>query len=230
MIDIVTDLRPLLGAVRDQGARPTCLAFAASDAHAALRDGWSPLSCEFAFFHAHRRSGTTPEQGASLSSMLDALRLDGQPAESGWPYLDIVPADLAHWVPPTDVGPRFGRNGAANSCIIPSILAALDSGTPVLLLTMLSKSFYAPSNAGIVDPGRAGRRGARGRPLGPALRQAPAAAASRRRAPAGRSQEPPPLRVGAVLTAGKPEGKVCAPDGGGVKSRLVILPEKETNP
>ena len=154
MIDIVTDLRPLLGAVRDQGARPTCLAFAASDAHAALRDGWSPLSCEFAFFHAHRRSGTTPEQGASLSSMLDALRLDGQPAESGWPYLDIVPADLAHWVPPTDVGPRFGRNGAANSCIIPSILAALDSGTPVLLLTMLSKSFYAPSNAGIVDPGK----------------------------------------------------------------------------
>lgn len=154
MIDIVTDLRPLLGAVRDQGARPTCLAFAASDAHAALREGWSPLSCEFAFFHAHRRSGTTPEQGARLSSMLDALRLDGQPAESGWPYLDFVPADLAHWIPPSDVGPRFGRNGAANSCIIPSILAALDSGTPVLLLTMLSKSFYAPSNAGIVDPAK----------------------------------------------------------------------------
>ncbi len=152
MIDTVTDLRPLLGAVRDQGARPTGLAFAASDAHAALREGWSPLSCEFAFFHAHRRSDTTPEQGASLSSMLNALRLDGQPAESGWPYLDFVPANLAHWIPPSDVGPRFGRNGAANCCIIPSILAALDSGTPVLLLTMLSKSFYAPSNAGIVDP------------------------------------------------------------------------------
>jgi len=152
MIDIVTDLRPLLGPVRDQGTRPTCLAFAASDAHAALRDGWCPLSCEYAFYHAHKRNGTTPDRGASLSSMLDALRVDGQPSESGWPYLDIVPSDLSHWVPPVDVGPRFGRNGIADTCFIPPILAALDSGKPVLLLTMLSQSFYAPSNGGLVDP------------------------------------------------------------------------------
>lgn len=152
MIDIVTDLRPLLGAARDQGARPTCLAFAASDVHAALRDGWSPLSCEYAFYHAHKRSGTTPERGTSLSSMLDVLRLDGQPAESGWPYLDAIPADLSHWVPPANVGSRFGRNGVAGTCVVPSIVSALDSGTPVLLLTMLSQSFFAPTNGGLVQP------------------------------------------------------------------------------
>ncbi len=42
MIEIQVDLRSLLGDARDQEARPTCLAFAASDVHAALRDGWTP--------------------------------------------------------------------------------------------------------------------------------------------------------------------------------------------
>jgi hypothetical protein len=49
LITVQKDLRSELGAARNQGPRPTCLAFAASDAHAALRPGWSPLSCEFAF-------------------------------------------------------------------------------------------------------------------------------------------------------------------------------------
>ncbi len=35
------DLRFRFGTARDQGARPTCLAFAASDTHAALRTPWS---------------------------------------------------------------------------------------------------------------------------------------------------------------------------------------------
>jgi hypothetical protein len=81
------DLRTLFGPARNQGPRPTCLAFAASDAHAALRSGWAPLSCEYAFYHAQRRAARVPNQGALLSSMLDALRQDGQPEESGWPYL-----------------------------------------------------------------------------------------------------------------------------------------------
>jgi len=43
-ITVSVDLRPQFGPVRDQGDRPTCLAFAASDAHAGLRDPWEPLS------------------------------------------------------------------------------------------------------------------------------------------------------------------------------------------
>jgi hypothetical protein len=82
-ITISADLRASFGAARNQGARPTCLAFAASDAHAALRDGWVPLSCEYAFFQAQRRAGRMPNTGALLSSVLEALRKDGQPEESG---------------------------------------------------------------------------------------------------------------------------------------------------
>jgi hypothetical protein len=77
VITVSVDLRPLFGPARNQGPRPTCLAFAASDAHAALRSGWAPLSCEYAFYHAQRRAGRPPSKGALLSSMLDAPRQDG---------------------------------------------------------------------------------------------------------------------------------------------------------
>ena len=152
MIDIKTDLRPLLGPVRDQGTRPTCLAFAASDTHAGLREGWTPLSCEYAFFRAQQRSGRRHDQGATLSAMLEALRLDGQPAESGWPYLDAVPDDPAHWTPPSDVGPCFGRKGGPAAIDLGPIVEALDSRKPVMLLSTLSQSFFAPANEGVVDP------------------------------------------------------------------------------
>lgn len=68
-IAIAVDLRGHFGPVRDQGDRPTCLAFAASDSHAGLRPGWAPLSCEFAFYHAQRRAGRSPAQGAVLPAM-----------------------------------------------------------------------------------------------------------------------------------------------------------------
>ena len=80
-IEVASDLRRRFGPVRDQGQRPTCLAFAASDTHAGLRDGWTALSCEFAFYHAQRRAGRPPTTGALLPRMLDALALDGQPRE-----------------------------------------------------------------------------------------------------------------------------------------------------
>lgn len=152
MIEIATDLRPLFGAARDQGARPTCMAFAASDAHAGLRDGWAPLSCEFAFYQAQRRAGRSPAQGALLSAMLDALRGDGQPEEQGWPYLATLPADHGLWKPPAAVGERYGRDGLSGGQTLASVIALLDKGRPVVILTMLSRSFFMPTSEGVVDP------------------------------------------------------------------------------
>jgi len=97
VIDEQQNLSHLFGTVRDQGQRPTCLPFAASDAHAGLRDSWVPLSCEYAFYHAQRRAGRPPDVGATLAAMLDALRYDGQPCEKGWPYLTVAPKDAASW-------------------------------------------------------------------------------------------------------------------------------------
>jgi hypothetical protein len=68
-VTIDCDLRSMFGPVRDQGARPTCLAFAASDAHAAVRPDWVPLSCEFAYYHALKRDGAGSSKGATLGTM-----------------------------------------------------------------------------------------------------------------------------------------------------------------
>ena len=66
-VTVDCDLRRLFGPARDQNARPTCLAFAASDAHAAVRSGWQPLSCEYAYYHALLDNGSPVIVAMSIS-------------------------------------------------------------------------------------------------------------------------------------------------------------------
>jgi hypothetical protein len=150
-IAIKKDLRPLFGPIRDQGQRPTCLAFAASDTHAALRAGWSPLSCEYAFFQAQLRSGRAPTDGAVLPAMLGALREDGQPLETGWPYYTKLPDDHSLWKPPAGVTPLFRRAGEPAAFTFDSIIAQLDQGIPVIVMLRLSRSFYYVTPDGFID-------------------------------------------------------------------------------
>ena len=150
MVTVSRDLRLMFGPVRDQHARPTCLAFAASDCHAALRDGGTPLSCEFAFYHAQRRGHRSPHVGATLSTMLDAIGQDGQPVEADWPYLAAVPTDISAWVPPKTVTRVFRRDGERRSNHFDEIVSQLDKDRPVLVLMMLSDAFYMPDADGVV--------------------------------------------------------------------------------
>lgn len=151
-IKISYDLRELFGLVRDQGPRPTCLAFAASDAHAGARPGWDPLSCEFAFYQAQQRGKRPPSAGATLAHMLDALRFDGQPHETGWPYLSATPTDIASWLPPKSPGDLFGRDGHEGPASFAAACTHLAAGRPVMLLMSLSASFFSPTAAGVVVP------------------------------------------------------------------------------
>lgn len=150
----IKDLRSAFGPIRHQGSRPTCLAFAASDAHAALRSGWTPLSCEFAFYQAQHRAGRPATVGARLSIMLDVLREDGQPEEDDWPYLQSLPAVIATWAPPASVGSVYRRNSQTEKPNLDQIIAWLDQDRPVIILTVLSPSFYDPSPEAVVDPGQ----------------------------------------------------------------------------
>lgn len=148
-IVVKSDLRDRFGPVRDQGARPTCLAFAASDAHAALRKPWNALSCEFAFYHAQRRAGRPVTSGASLPAMLTALKNDGQPLEDDWPYLDVLPADLDAYGPPAEVT-VFRRDSEPRFEQLDEIIAMLNLGKVTVVLMMISDAFYLPNAEGIV--------------------------------------------------------------------------------
>jgi len=145
------DLRELFGVAREQGQRPTCLAFALSDAHSSLRDPWMHLSCEFLFYHAQRRAGRPPNIGATLPSALQSLLHDGQPAESGWRYLPALPGDLTKWSPPPDVGPIFHCTGSSSPTVINEIISTLEAGRPVVVLMTISRSFLSGKH--IVDAG-----------------------------------------------------------------------------
>jgi hypothetical protein len=128
-VDVLLDLRLEFGEARDQGPRPTCMAFTASDAHAGVRAGWDPLSVEWAYYHAVRRDGANPDDGATLTSMLKVLEADGQPHETGWPYIARPILDPAVWNPP----PRVYRpcSGATAIASPPPSTRSLSNSMPV---------------------------------------------------------------------------------------------------
>ncbi|AYV48966.1 peptidase C1 [Caulobacter flavus] len=147
-ISVQIDLRNRLGPARDQGRRPTCLAFAASDAHAGLRAPWPPLSCEAAFFHAQRRAKRPSQVGATLPSIIEALAEDGQPLETVWPYLATLPEP---WAAPDFNDPVYHCIGAPAAPSWDHLVASLESGRLVLMLMMLSQGFFTPDAFGVVQ-------------------------------------------------------------------------------
>lgn len=149
-VDVLRDLRAEFGPARDQEQRPTCVAFAASDAHAGVRPGWAPLSAEWAYYHAVSRDSGKPEDGATVVSMLKTLEVDGQPHEAGWPYITTPISDMASWKPPPGVAPLFRRSNNFVKAALDEITGKLDAGVPVLLSIEVSDAFYLPDKDGVI--------------------------------------------------------------------------------
>lgn len=143
----------MLGEIRNQGTRPTCMAFAASDAHSVLRRPYEALSPEHLYYQAVQRTpGADPANGVSLGTVLEALELDGQCLEKGWPYLQTAPADLATWAPPQSAAPLYKCYGNVLQSALDEIVAAVDKDYPVVVTMLLGERFYAPI-AGTIEPG-----------------------------------------------------------------------------
>jgi Papain family cysteine protease len=150
MIKSIVDLRGSFGTARDQNPRPTCLAFAASDVHAAARPAWEPLSAEWAYYHAVKRDGGLPHDGATLNAMLAAVKSDGQPAESHWPYIKAPITDVNTWKPPASPAQLFFRNHVPCGATVQQVIEQLNAGTPVLMTMTLSDAFYRPDTDGVI--------------------------------------------------------------------------------
>jgi C1A family cysteine protease len=151
MIESLVDLRGSFGSARDQDPRPTCMAFAASDAHAAARNGWDPLSTEWAYYHALKRDGGLPDQGVTLDAVLATIKSDGQPVEAEWPYIKAPIADPKSWKPPAAAKQLFFRDHNACSVTVQGVIENLNAGTPVLITMTLSNAFFRPDAEGIVE-------------------------------------------------------------------------------
>jgi C1A family cysteine protease len=152
MIDVIVDLRAQFGPARDQKQRPTCMAFAASDAHAAARGKPEFLSTEFAHFHAvRRRQPFDPHSGVSFRLMAQTISKDGQPPEGAWPYLAALPTKLADWKPPVPCAPIFRRRYQMEPAAIGRICQHLQNAQAVVMTMNISTSFFRPAE-GFVGP------------------------------------------------------------------------------
>ncbi len=143
MMTIAADLRDQLEPVRDQGRRPTCLAFATSAVHRAAHSHPYELCPEWLYYHATRRDGLRPEQGSTIEATCEVVPSKGQPEEEFWPYRsDATPTPYR---PPSgapkvlccDVGRRNGEALLWRS--------ELDAGHAVAIALFISDVFYSPA-------------------------------------------------------------------------------------
>jgi len=148
------DLRAQFGPARNQGSRPTCIAFAFSDGHAACRGALEPLSVEHLYYHAVQRTpGRDPHAGVNMPTSIEALAEDGQCGETGWPYIDPL-VDAAAWAPPQDATPAFRRRSELASASTSAIVAELDADSPVVIALLLGERFYTPDAQGRIVVGQ----------------------------------------------------------------------------
>lgn len=149
MIKIMKDLSPAFGPVRDQGQRPTCLAFAGSDLHAHAHRT-SHLSVDYLAHHtALEMAGTwQPGMGFDVDSLLNAVNAPGQPPEQDYPY-DPTDQQRPLSPPPKVTGLR---NMAARHSVLnlADIAPTVQNGDAVGVVIAVTPSLLNPQQ-GIVQ-------------------------------------------------------------------------------
>jgi C1A family cysteine protease len=147
------DLRNRLPAVRDQGERSTCLAFAVTAAHEFARRG-SPDTddlSEDALYWGCKQVDGNWEPGSSFESARQALDQWGQPVEETWAY-DEDRTDSGPYGPPDGVTPGdaawFRGRLSQMALDLDGINDALRDGAPVAIGIVLTDGFYRPDDEG----------------------------------------------------------------------------------
>jgi len=137
------DLRELFGPIRDQGTRPTCLAFASSAAHENARARVAPLSPEALFHSCVDRDPPAETEGTTTDVIAAALQEDGQCDEADWPY--GAPAPIGA---PTFYRAQPGPPRAVH--INEFVKAALVQGQPVILALTLTGAWENAGPDGVI--------------------------------------------------------------------------------
>lgn len=150
MINVVNNLSESFGYARDQGARPTCLAFSISDINMFANSLSAYLSVEYLCYHAARNMlGWKIEQPFTCNAVMKAARDAGQPAEVSYPY------DLNDQSKPLMEPPSFGElkkvdchYGSGN---VNDVIDAIVVGKPTIIIISLTQKFMSPEGGIVVD-------------------------------------------------------------------------------
>ena len=144
---IAFDYRSTLGPIRDQGARPTCLAHAVSTAHEHARGNAVPLSPEY--LHYFASSGSEHAPGVSVPEMSVTLVEIGQPTEVDCPYhADSLPPN---WSPPEGVS-LYRRASIEKPPLTAEVETSLTAGRPPVLGISLPTTFHDPVSPWLISP------------------------------------------------------------------------------
>lgn len=159
------DMRALLPAVRDQGQRGTCVAFAVTAAHEVARSVGIAVSedlSEEALFWGCKIVDGNWTSGTSLGSATAALGVTGQPLEGAWPYNPRRAAGI-RYDPPCRPRTDWHKSGLERtSSDLVSVRSEIDAGRPVVLGLTVFDTLFTPGPTGRIDPPTAGSP-ARGR-------------------------------------------------------------------
>lgn len=134
---------------RDQGARPTCIAFTLSELNLVAATHATDLSPEYLYqLAAHHTRTWEPHYGVPLNAAVTAAN-KGQPVESDFPYQDNEPPKPIPYLPTALNlhGARIVISPPNNSRII----GAIQHNKPVGLCINLTRSFYHPVNGVVAD-------------------------------------------------------------------------------
>jgi len=127
------------------------LAFATSDAHAALTSPFKELSVEFLFYNAvQQMAAKNPHEGISIKAIGHALSDTGQPLERDWPYIECLPTDIAEWHPPANC-PVLKHLLSPSVSPFDGIINLLTQDCPVIIVLKLSLGFHSPDMDGVVS-------------------------------------------------------------------------------
>ena len=151
-MNIFIDHRARLPEARDQGARPTCMAFAISDGHTFYRNNTKLLSAEYLFCKGKQRQlPLNHNDGLYVNTAIDALNVDGQPEEVFFPYQ--VQANSTLPVPAVPFGkPTYHKLLTSNKSGIDQIIQLLDAKqSPVILLKIIDSFFRYKKNDAPID-------------------------------------------------------------------------------
>jgi Papain family cysteine protease len=155
----LVDLRPSLPAVRDQGQRGTCVAFAVTAAHEVARSAPAvpdDLSEEALYWGCKRTDGNW-HAGTTFDSASIAIGRWGQPLETVWPY-DGYRADGVAYSPPGRAGGKgwfkSGLDRVATD--LPDVRSLLNAGRPVALGLTVFDTLLRPDPTGRIQEPAAG--------------------------------------------------------------------------